>query len=254
MTLVAKNYTSEAGHWYTKDGIPAYTVIGKNGKERNTTLRDAREHSLVPSVTTIIGVAAKHGLTAWLQKQAILAALTLPRLTDEPEEEWLDRVLQDSKQQGRDAADAGTDIHAAIQASFEGKDVGRHQEHVKAVHEALLTHFGDVKWVAERSFAHDLGFGGKSDLFCPEIPAVVDIKSKDFTDPEKVDAYDEHMMQLAAYRVGLGAHKAVCSNLFVSRTVPGLTVFKHWTEAEIARGWTMFANLLEFWQAKNKYR
>lgn len=252
--LVAKNYTSEAGHWYTRDGIPAYTVIGKNGRERNTTLRDGREHNLVPSVTTIINVAAKHGLTAWLQKQAVLSALTLPRLPEESEEAWLERVLQDSKQQGKDAADAGTDIHAAIEASFEGRDIGRHQEHVKAVKNALLAHFGEVKWVAERSFAHDLGFGGKSDLFCQEIPAVVDIKSKDFTDPNKVDAYDEHMMQLAAYRVGLGVHKAVCSNLFVSRTVPGLVAFKHWTEAEIARGWTMFASLLDFWQAKHKYR
>ena len=60
--MIVKGYTSEAGHWYTKDGVPAYTVIGKNGKERNTNLRDAREHSLVPSVTTIINVAAKHGL------------------------------------------------------------------------------------------------------------------------------------------------------------------------------------------------
>lgn len=29
---------SESNHWYTRDGIPQYTVIGKNGKERNTTL------------------------------------------------------------------------------------------------------------------------------------------------------------------------------------------------------------------------
>ena len=254
MEMIVKGYTSEAGHWYNRDGAPAYTVIGKNGKERNTNLRDAREYGLVPSVTTIINVAAKHGLTAWLQKQAVLAALTLPRLQEESEDAWLDRVLQDSKQQGRDAADAGTDIHAAIQASFDGKDIGRHQEHVKAVREALLTHFGDVKWIAERSFAHDLGFGGKSDLYSTDIPAVVDIKSKEFTDPDKIEAYDEHMMQLAAYRVGLGVHKAVCSNLFVSRNVPGLVVFKHWTEAEMSRGWNMFINLLEFWQAKNKFR
>jgi hypothetical protein len=37
---------SESNHWYTRDGIPQYTIVGKNGKERNTTLRDAREHRL----------------------------------------------------------------------------------------------------------------------------------------------------------------------------------------------------------------
>jgi hypothetical protein len=61
-------------------------------------------------------------------------------------------------------------------------------------------------------------------------------------------------MQLAAYRVGLGVHKAVCSNVFVSRNVPGLVAVKHWTETELQKGWNMFNNLLEFWQTKNKYR
>ena len=44
---------SESNHWYTRDGVPRYTVMGKNGKERNTTLRDARTENLVPSVTTV---------------------------------------------------------------------------------------------------------------------------------------------------------------------------------------------------------
>ena len=41
--LSAKKTTSESGHWYTQEGDPMYTVIGANGKERNTTLRDARK-------------------------------------------------------------------------------------------------------------------------------------------------------------------------------------------------------------------
>ena len=32
-------FTSESGHWYTREGEPMYTIIGANGKERNTTLR-----------------------------------------------------------------------------------------------------------------------------------------------------------------------------------------------------------------------
>ena len=67
-------YTAESGHWYDRDGKPAYTVIGKNGKERNTTLRDAREKDLVTSVTTILKVAAAPGLERWKQEQVLLAA------------------------------------------------------------------------------------------------------------------------------------------------------------------------------------
>ena len=75
----------ESTHWYTRAGNPMYTIIGKNGKERNTTLRDARTLDLVPSVTTILGVAAKPGLEKWKQEQVLLAALTLPRQDGEGE-------------------------------------------------------------------------------------------------------------------------------------------------------------------------
>ena len=46
-------YKSEAGHWYDRAGEPMYTIIGANGKERNTNLRDAKSLGLVPSVTTV---------------------------------------------------------------------------------------------------------------------------------------------------------------------------------------------------------
>ena len=37
-TQVYNKFTSEAGHWYTQEGEPMYTIIGVNGKERNTNL------------------------------------------------------------------------------------------------------------------------------------------------------------------------------------------------------------------------
>ena len=57
--LSANKFKSESGHWYTQEGEPMYTIVGANGKERNTTLRDAKKEGFVPSVTTIIGIAAK---------------------------------------------------------------------------------------------------------------------------------------------------------------------------------------------------
>ncbi len=78
--MIIKTVDSESGHWYAADGSPAYRIIGKNGKERNTTVKDARERNLVPSVTTVLGLVAKPGLNTWLQQQVLLAALTLPGL------------------------------------------------------------------------------------------------------------------------------------------------------------------------------
>jgi len=83
---------------------------------------------------------------------------------------------------------------------------------------------------------------------------VIDFKTKEFTDPKKVEAYDEHLMQLAAYRIGLNLPKARCANVFVSVTEPGLVVVKEWEQEELERGWVMFESLLNYWQAKNKHK
>lgn len=229
-----------------------YTVPSKkDGTPRNTTLRDARERNLVPSVTTILNIAAKPGLNVWLQEQAILAALTLPRGEEEAESAWLKRVVQDSKAQARDAADLGTEIHAAIQGFYEGQKASAFPIHVQTCTKAIESHYGARNWIAERAFAHEMGFGGKVDMHTDGI--VIDIKTKDFDDPAKVTGYDEHLMQLAAYRVGLGMPEARCANVFVSRTNADLAVVKEWAEEDLARGWLMFTALLSFWQYKNQY-
>ena len=257
MTLIATTHASESGHWYTRDGVPMYTVMGKTtGKPRNTTLRDAREFNLVPSVTTILNIAAKPALTNWLQEQVLLAALTLPRAEDEPESVYIKRIMEDSKTQGRDAADLGTDIHAAVQGFYEGRKESKFPYHVAACDKALEEHFGAHNWICESSFGHEMGFGGKCDMLSKEGDGViVDIKTKDFNEETitKVKPYDEHMMQLAAYRAGLGVPSARCANIFLSRTNPELVIVHEWAEDDIKRGWLMFTALLNFWQLKNNY-
>jgi hypothetical protein len=243
---------AESTHWYTRTGDPMYTVPSKkDGSQRPTTLRDARERNLVPSVTTILNIAAKPGLNVWLQEQAILAALTLPRYENEPESVWLKRVVQDSKSQAREAADLGTEIHTAVQGFYEGKRASAFPIHVQTCTKAIESHYGARNWIAERAFAHEMGFGGKVDLHSEGI--VIDIKTKDFSDPSKVVPYDEHLMQLAAYRVGLGMPEARCANVFISRTNPDLAVVTEWAEEDLQRGWKMFTALLSFWQYKNQY-
>lgn len=250
--MLIKQHSSESTHYYTRSGEPMYTVIGKTtGSPRPTTVRDAKELGLVPSVTTILNIAAKPGLNVWLQEQAILAALTLPRGENEPESAWLKRVVQDSKAQARDAADRGTEIHAAVQAFYEGKEASAYPIHVQTCTRAIEGHYGAKNWVAERSFAHELGFGGKVDLHCEDI--VIDIKTKDFEDAGKVVPYEENLMQLSAYRVGLGIPEARCANVFISRTNPDVVAVKEWAQEDLARGWSMFTALLSFWQHKNQY-
>ena len=78
-----KKFKSESGHWYTKEGEPMYTIVGANGKERNTNLRDAKSLGLVPSVTTVIAMIAKPSLENWKMNQVLNSAISLQRKPNE---------------------------------------------------------------------------------------------------------------------------------------------------------------------------
>lgn len=230
-----------------------YEVVGANGKLRPTTLRDAKKLNLVPSVTTIIRCADRPGLNRWMRDQMLHAALTLPRTTDESEEAWIERVWADSEETARKAADKGTQIHAAIQGFYEGKETASDLlPHVLGARDAIQGHFGLAMWCAERSFAHQLGFGGKVDL--SSNLAAVDFKTKEFGEEDELKTWDEHAMQLAAYREGLGMPEARAAIVYVSVTNPGLSRLIEIPEEELERGWECFIHLLSFWKARNRYR
>ena len=245
---------SESQHWYTRTGDPAYTVKNKEGHQRPTTLRDARKLGLVPSVTTIIKCAASPGLEAWKLQQMMLAALTLPRAPEETEESFISRIQADSKEQAKMAAERGSEVHAALESFFETRHVTtKFSPAVLGTESEIVKIFGDLTWSAEKSFALN-GFGGKVDLHSKYGQGVViDFKTKEFTSEtlDKAQGFDEHAMQLAAYRVGLEIPQARCANVFVSVTEPGLVVVKEWDQEDLDRGWKMFNSLLEFWYAKS---
>ena len=58
--------------------------------------------------------ADKPALTQRFVKQAIMASLTLPRAEGEADDAYIARIIADSRKEGTDARDVGTEIHAAI--------------------------------------------------------------------------------------------------------------------------------------------
>jgi len=243
------DFATAGGHWYGLDGTPQYTIVGKNGIERPTTLRDARKLSLVPSVTGIIRMAAAPALEKWKRNQVLLAALTLPRVADEAETAWLARVEHDWQQQGRDAADKGTRIHGAIEQHFRGRPPDPELwDWVRVARDCITEKCGLQVWSAERSFASPLGYGGKTDLHSSEW--VIDVKTKEGVEGSTL--YDEHVMQLAAYRDGLGVSDARCGILFLDRLAPTALLVEADAD-ELRKARVMFHALLTYWQAKNGY-
>jgi hypothetical protein len=248
--------SNESSHWYDKEGNPFYTIERADGKGvRNTTLRDAKKLGLLPSVTTILSVAAKPGLQNWLQQQAILAALTLPRKENESEADYLDRVVNDSKAQGREAADRGTYIHGILESFFDGILLESIPEYCRNAEKELKVAFGNRLWIPEKSGSHELGFAGKVDLHAKGdkvkgIPGVVcDFKTKEVP-LEKVVPYEDHIMQIAAYRELLGMADARCAIMFVNGTTNEVKLCEI-EEQELQKGLKCFFHLLRYYQIKS---
>lgn len=245
----------DGGHYYLRDGTPCYEQPTRDGGMRGINLRWDRHLGLVPSVTTVLQVVAKPQLEAWKIKQGILAALTLARDHGESDDDYLKRVMEDSKAQAKAAAEEGTRIHDAIEQSFIGGVVPRpYTKHVRATREMIAQLFpGVTDWIAEASFAHESGYGGRVDLYSPSTGIVVDYKGKDgdFTDGKKL-AYDQHY-QLAAYQRGLRLPVSICANVFVSRTHPGKVAAHIWGIAEIKEGLGIFDDALSLWKRLKHY-
>ncbi len=248
---------SESCHWYDKQGVAVYEVPRvRGGGMRSTTLADARKLGLVPSVTTILSCAAKPGLEAWKAKQILEAALTLPRLPDETLDDYATRIIEDSKAQGRKAAERGTELHSAIEDYIRGQKSLLWQSHCEKVDTTLKQYGIDIlKGKTEHSFASPLGFGGKTDLVIDNIPLLCDFKTKAKVKDVKQLAYPEHCWQLAAYARGVFGSlgiKARIINVFIG--IDDCEVRIHeWERADHDKAFSAFSHLLAFWQITKNY-
>jgi hypothetical protein len=253
---------SEAGHWYAyPGGEPRYTITGKNGKERNTTLRDARQHGFVPSVTTIISIMDKPGLRGYFRRQMYEAAFTTPRPKGMGDDEHFTACCQWADEHAERAREAGTAMHAEIERQLSGEAEWSIITNIIANRLTASSIFL-ANGKSEHSFAHVDGFGGKVDWH--DDAAVVDFKTKD-TIPLDGDgkpvskdgkparlAWDEHVIQLAAYAYGLGIVAPRCINCFIGVS-DGHIVLHEWDAVEITKGLRMFRLCLALWQEKNDW-
>jgi hypothetical protein len=252
---------TESGHWYKADGSPFYTVKAKNGNERQTTLADARKVGAVPSVTTITGILASPGLNSYFERQIFDAVLSKEsgcdvdeRLAHHDPDALFSEVREISREHSRAAAERGTSLHGAIERYLLGENPGAEWEgHIEALVATLGQHsISLVCGEPEKSFAHEMGFGGKVDFHDRANEIVLDFKSKPAITPGKRYGYDNHAMQLAAYSMGLGMPYARGINVFIG--IEDKKVLVHeWSDSELSKGWCMFSFCLKLWQITKDY-
>lgn len=239
-------------HWYRNDGSPAH-FEGPGGSA--TTLREARKLGLLPSVTTVLDLIAKPGLERWKREQTALAARSLVQLTGETDDAFMDRIDAEASRIAQEAAEEGTAIHAAIEASFASQPFpDRYAPHVSAVRQIITDNWPEVDdWESEVRFAHPSGFGGCVDLVSRSAGVILDYKGVAVAPDEKKRLdYDQHW-QLGAYAIGLDLPGAVGANIFVSRTHPGHVRYHEWTDAKMRTGQIVFTDTLRLWRSLKDY-
>lgn len=254
-----KLFSPDSAHWYQRDGVACHTVpAAKDGQPRPTTLRDARKLGLVPSVTNILGVIAKPELTAWLQEQAVMAALTLPRQPGETEDDFARRVVADSQSTRDTAADFGTAFH-------HGAERVAHTLEVDPAHPAAawLRLYRDwfqanaltVHWTEKVLVHQEWGFAGTADLLIEHAVhglTLVDFKTTKIKAGVKAKPYSTWCYQLAAYRRALG-QPVRCLNLIVNSLEPAAPIEHVWSESDTARGWAAFEAARRLWCIEKRY-
>lgn len=249
-------HASESTHYYRHDGSPVLSVPSADGKKMIAPdIRHARKYSLVPGYTSVAAVLSRPGLERWKVRQAVLAALTLPRAPGESDIDFLNRLDQDANAWTRKRADEGTAIHKAIEQSLRGEP-------------------HDPAWTPQVKAVRALIEMLPNDF-------IGDFKTKDsLKDKRDSELYfDEYAMQLAAYQHALESRTGALNvehafahasgyggrvdvsrgapltavSILISVQEPGLVCHKLWNREELARGFSLFEHALGVWKLRNNY-
>ena len=222
---------------------------------RPSHLGDARKHGWVPSATSIGGdVIARPQLNNWIQTQlmqALWTELHSAAFSKDGGFDTFEKLARNkySKQQ-QVTMNRGTTIHDHLEIYFKGGDAPRENMFIcDTVERKLSDVCGNSNWVAEASFAHASGYGGKIDLHNDDW--VVDFKTKDFADnPDVKDmVYDDQGCQLAAYNQGIGGGRRLL-NLFIDVKTGAVLSWEH---EDVGRFQEMFNHALALWKLIQKY-
>lgn len=240
-----------SGHWYSLDGDPVHYVKQKGdpSKTRKTSLWDALELNLLPSVTTVKSdILRAEGLERWIKSNRDRAHLEL-RFKDIPDEAYLYEVDKEADRISKDARDRGTFVHKIIETIIELKtpeavekavradaDVRFDNQFFKLYYDLFSRFYVEHQFEAqhvERVIVSPADFvAGRCDWIgtSPRFPGPVlfaDWKTQKFKDG-RANFYPEWAVQLAAYAKGYGAIDATLLSVAIDTS--------ELTEAETSSG------------------
>lgn len=242
-------------HFYDTQGNSCHELVGKNGKTRATTIKDARELGLFPSVSTIKELGIGQGLIMWMHDLLLQSVLKFPYHPEgQSEYEWRKQVMTDYAVAKGAAAKRGTEIHDKLDIYYTTGIIDKEDEQfIVPVIKFVEERWPGVKWISEKSFVHPSGYAGRVDMHSLE-GIVLDFKTKDKDDLSKITTYDDHKLQLSAYQEGLNLPAYTERyNLFVSTSPNTPGACKLIQSKEHDKWVRIFNTMFELWKLRNNY-
>lgn len=268
-------------HWYTRDAKPMHKIPVGDGVDRPTNLRDAKKYNLLPSVTSILGIFAKHGLETWKQQQVALAAEKLPRNENESDRDYCARVVDSAFEQVDKAANFGTLIHKFLEDAL-GDHVVDENSYIECPNFSHPVKIGVftrpvLNWIKEKGLTIvgrevtianlEYGFGGTMDTaftFGTSGFGVLDFKTRKTEKGKPVTAYEFQPAQIVAYgatywsqRLGWDVEKVLAkmhgANVYISSTEPGRVDVIRYTPELLRQEWEMVKIAAVVWRYLKGY-
>jgi len=250
-------------HFYKEKGEPFhYVPMTTRDGTRPTRMSDvkkiwANKGFCVPSVTTVLNILSKPALENWKINQHLKQAFGIDKsvLSYELEhsvelDEFIEEVKRLTEIEMDLAPSAGTNFHKLMEdyVNRNTKDDENYQLAEK-VYKTILDKTSSKDFTTEKSFATEL-YGGSVDLHSDDW--IIDYKTKNknnFKAGKMV--YEENIMQLSAYREGLGLKNAKCANVFICLDTQKIDFHVH-SEKELEKGKHLFHHALQIWYIRNR--
>jgi hypothetical protein len=251
----------ESSHYYDIHGNPCHAqpCVSKNAKNptRPTTAKDARKLGLFPSVSAYTRVLANPALDRHKQLEVVKACYNCVPVERETLEEYGKHILDKSQEDAMGAAALGTQIHAAIEAYLtnpqydltspittqDGTIVPAKEFVLPAINRMGELNITVLQPEAVLVNAPE-GYAGTTDIIgkIESTPIIADFKSKRTKPNVKVEPYDVHPIQIAAYHQAQWGDftKARGINIFISTTEIGRVEHTIYEEAQLREAWEAF--------------
>ena len=250
-------------HWYDVDGVPVPSVVSASGSletatRRPTTLSDARELGLLPSVADIVEVVRRPEVELWTQALGVVAARDLARRAGESEDEFVKRVMAEARSRSLAAVRFGAALRRGAERVAKLLDVDPADPLA-----AWLNLFRDwfrascarLLYVGKPLVNRRLGYAGRGDFLMEHKVhglTLVDLRAQGVTERAGPSAYRSWGYEVAAYREAL-VEKPVCMTLVVNSREAHPPVEGVWSEEQMEKNWRGFLAARELWVIQKNY-